>query len=116
RPCAAHQAPHCMSGRARLPTAALRGRRAAHPERAEGTRAAPVRGESRSRRRARKDDRVVPGTDARIRLAWPDVGQDELAEVADVLASGQLTMGPKVAELESEIARACEVEHAAVSS
>jgi len=34
-----------------------------------------------------------------------------------VLASGRLTMGPKVAELESEIARACEVEHAvAVSS
>jgi perosamine synthetase len=60
---------------------------------------------------------VVPGTDARIRLAWPDVGADELAEVADVLASGQLTMGPKVAELEMELARACEVEHAvAVSS
>jgi perosamine synthetase len=60
---------------------------------------------------------VVPGTDSRIRLAWPDVGADELAEVADVLASGQLTMGPKVAELESEVARACEVEHAvAVSS
>jgi perosamine synthetase len=60
---------------------------------------------------------VVQGTDARIRLAWPDVGADELAEVADVLASGQLTMGPKVAELETEVARACEVEHAvAVSS
>jgi perosamine synthetase len=60
---------------------------------------------------------VVPGTNARIRLAWPDVGADELAEVADVLASGQLTMGPKVAELEAEVARACEVEHAvAVSS
>jgi perosamine synthetase len=60
---------------------------------------------------------VVPGTDAGIRLAWPDVGADELAEVADVLATGQLTMGPKVAELESEVARACEVEHAvAVSS
>ena len=60
---------------------------------------------------------MVPGTDARIRLAWPDVGADELAEVADVLASGQLTMGPKVTELESEVARACEVDHAvAVSS
>ncbi len=34
-----------------------------------------------------------------------------------MLASGQLTMGPKVAELEAEVARACEVEHAvAVSS
>ena len=52
-----------------------------------------------------------------IRLAWPDVGEEEAAEVAEVLASGQLTMGPKVAELERELARACEVEHAvAVSS
>jgi perosamine synthetase len=60
---------------------------------------------------------VVQGTGAGIRLAWPDVGADELAEVAEVLASGQLTMGPKVAELEAELARACEVEHAvAVSS
>ncbi len=60
---------------------------------------------------------MVQGTDAGIRLAWPDVGPEELAEVADVLASGQLTMGPKVAELEAEVARACEVEHAvAVSS
>jgi perosamine synthetase len=60
---------------------------------------------------------VVQGTDTGIRLAWPDVGADELAEVAEVLASGQLTMGPKVAELEAELARACEVEHAvAVSS
>jgi perosamine synthetase len=60
---------------------------------------------------------VVQGTGARIRLAWPDVGADELAQVAEVLASGQLTMGPKVRELEAELARACEVEHAvAVSS
>jgi perosamine synthetase len=60
---------------------------------------------------------VVQGTGAGIRLAWPDVGAEELAEVAEVLASGQLTMGPKVAEFEAELARACEVEHAvAVSS
>src|SRR5207248_6674703 len=52
-----------------------------------------------------------------IRLARPDVGEEELAAVAEVLESGQLTMGPKVAELEAELARACEVEHAvAVSS
>jgi perosamine synthetase len=52
-----------------------------------------------------------------IRLAWPDVGEEEAAAVAEVLASGHLTMGPKVAELETELARACEVEHAvAVSS
>jgi len=37
--------------------------------------------------------------------------------VAEVLESGMLTMGPKVAEFEAEIARICEVEHAvAVSS
>jgi perosamine synthetase len=60
---------------------------------------------------------VVPGEDADVRLARPDVGEDELAEVAAVLESGQLTMGPKVAELEAELARACGVEHAvAVSS
>ena len=52
-----------------------------------------------------------------IRLARPDVGAEEAAAVAEVLETGQLTMGPKVAEFESELARACEVEHAvAVSS
>jgi perosamine synthetase len=52
-----------------------------------------------------------------IRLARPDVGEDELAEVAAVLESGQLTMGPKVDELEELLASACGVRHAvAVSS
>ena len=63
--------------------------------------------------------RVVSGAEAgaRVRLAWPDLGEEELAEVAAVLESGQLTMGPKVAELERELARACSVPHAvAVSS
>jgi perosamine synthetase len=55
---------------------------------------------------------VVQGEGARIRLGRPDVGEAELAEVADVLESGMLTMGPKVAAFEAEIARACEVEHA----
>jgi perosamine synthetase len=60
---------------------------------------------------------VVQGEDARIRLGRPDTGERELAEVAEVLESGMLTMGPKVAEFEAEIARICEVEHAvAVSS
>jgi perosamine synthetase len=60
---------------------------------------------------------VVQREDARIRLGRPDVGDAELAEVASVLESGMLTMGPKVAELEAELAQACEVEHAlAVSS
>jgi perosamine synthetase len=52
-----------------------------------------------------------------IRLAWPDVGPEELAAVAEVLKTGMLTMGPKVAEFEDELARACAVDHAvAVSS
>jgi dTDP-4-amino-4,6-dideoxygalactose transaminase len=60
---------------------------------------------------------VVQREDAGIRLGWPDVGEPELAEVAEVLESGMLTMGPKVAVFEAEIARICEVEDAiAVSS
>jgi len=63
---------------------------------------------------------VVPGTPAGddvVRLAWPDVGAEEAEAVAAVLATGQLTMGPKVTELEGLLAAACEVEHAvAVSS
>ena len=52
-----------------------------------------------------------------IRLARPDVGAEETAAVAEVLESGVLTMGSKVAEFESELARACERRHAvAVSS
>jgi dTDP-4-amino-4,6-dideoxygalactose transaminase len=52
-----------------------------------------------------------------IRLAWPDLGEPELSAVAEVLESGQLTMGPKVAEFEAGLAGACGVEHAiAVSS
>jgi perosamine synthetase len=52
-----------------------------------------------------------------IRLARPDVGAEEAAAVAEVLEGGLLTMGPKVAEFESELARVCERPHAvAVSS
>src|SRR2546423_5030382 len=47
----------------------------------------------------------------------PDVGAEEVAAVAEVLESGQLTMGPKVPEFEAGLAAACGVEHAvAVSS
>jgi perosamine synthetase len=60
---------------------------------------------------------VVSREAAHIRLAWPDTGAEEAAAVAEVLESGMLTMGAKVGELEDELARACEVEHAiAVSS
>ena len=54
---------------------------------------------------------------ADVRLASPDLGEEELAEIATVLRSGQLTMGPKVAEFEELLARATGTQHAvAVSS
>ncbi len=60
---------------------------------------------------------MVSDQGARIRLAFPELGEEELAEIEGVLESGQLTMGPKVPEFEAELARACGVEHAvAVSS
>jgi perosamine synthetase len=60
---------------------------------------------------------VVPGEVEPIRLARPETGAEELAEVAAVLESGMLTQGPVVAELERELAAACETRHAfAVSS
>ena len=51
-----------------------------------------------------------------IRLARPDTGEAELTAIAGVLESGMLTMGPKVAEFEAELAAACGVGHAAVVS
>jgi perosamine synthetase len=51
-----------------------------------------------------------------IRLARPDVGNEEAVAVAEVLESGLLTMGPKVAEFEAELARVCERPYAAAVS
>ena len=51
-----------------------------------------------------------------IRLARPDVGEEELRAVAEVVETGQLTMGPKVEELESALASAVGTAHAAVVS
>jgi perosamine synthetase len=60
---------------------------------------------------------VVPEQTADIRLARPDVGEAELAEIAAVLETGRLTMGPKVEELEALLADAAGTRHAvAVSS
>ena len=60
---------------------------------------------------------MVQGQAAGIRLARPDVGAEEAAAVAAVLESGQLTMGPLVAEFEAALAAACETREAvAVSS
>lgn len=51
-----------------------------------------------------------------IRLARPDVGEAELAALADVVGTGQLTMGPKVTEFEAAIAEAVGTAQAAVVS
>jgi len=60
---------------------------------------------------------VVPQQAADVRLAFPELGEEELAEVAAVLATGQLTMGPKVDEFEALLAEAAGTTHAvAVSS
>jgi perosamine synthetase len=48
----------------------------------------------------------------RIRLAWPDVGEEEARAVAAVLEDGMLTMGPRVVEFERRLAAACETSHA----
>ena len=52
----------------------------------------------------------------RIRLARPDVGEAELAAVAEVIASGQLTMGAAVEDFERGIAESVGTAHAAVVS
>ena len=51
-----------------------------------------------------------------IRLARPDVGDEELAAVEEVVRTGQLTMGPKVEEFETGLARAVGTAHAAAVS
>ena len=51
-----------------------------------------------------------------IRLARPDVGEAELAAVGEVIATGMLTMGPKVGELECALAGACGTADAVVLS
>ncbi len=51
-----------------------------------------------------------------IRLARPDIGEEELAAVAGVLATGQLTMGPQVAAFEQAIAQAVGTAEAIVVS
>jgi len=51
-----------------------------------------------------------------IRLARPDVGDVELAAVAEVVASGQLTMGPRVPAFETALAEAVGTAHAVALS
>ena len=55
-------------------------------------------------------------SDEPIRLARPDVGADELAAVAAVLESGQLTMGPQVDAFEGAVAEAVGTSHAVAVS
>jgi perosamine synthetase len=48
----------------------------------------------------------------RIRLAKPDIGEEEVAAVRSVLLSGTLTNGPQTREFESAFAKRHEVAHA----
>jgi dTDP-4-amino-4,6-dideoxygalactose transaminase len=59
---------------------------------------------------------VVSKPAADVRLAFPELGDDELAEVAAVLETGQLTMGLKLDEFESLLAHAAGTAHAAAVS
>jgi perosamine synthetase len=51
-----------------------------------------------------------------IPIAKPDMGQEETAAVAEVLASGMVAAGPKVRELEERWAAFCGVKHALAMS
>ncbi|GAA2824159.1 dTDP-4-amino-4,6-dideoxygalactose transaminase [Leucobacter komagatae] len=51
-----------------------------------------------------------------MRLNVPDLGSEELASIAEVLESGYLTQGPKVAEFERLVAEHVGVEHAFATS
>ena len=52
----------------------------------------------------------------RIPVARPDIGAAEQAAVAAVMASGWITQGPKVRELEAGFARLCGVPHAVATN
>ena len=52
----------------------------------------------------------------RIPVARPDIGAAELEAVQQVMASGWITQGPKVRELEAGFARLCETRHAVATN
>ncbi len=52
-----------------------------------------------------------------LRMSFPDINEDDVRAVAEVLRSGQLGLGPRAEALGSELARRCGVRHGvAVSS
>lgn len=51
-----------------------------------------------------------------IPIARPLIGEEEIAAVVDVLRSGQLAQGPKVAAFEAAFAQFCGVKHAIATS
>ncbi len=64
-----------------------------------------------------RDDQLIDVTDdaqvpVHIRLAKPDLGEEEVEAVRQVFSSGILTNGPRTADFEREFARRHEVHHA----
>jgi perosamine synthetase len=52
----------------------------------------------------------------RVPVARPDIGPAELEAVQQVVASGWITQGPKVSELEAGFARLCDTRHAVATN
>jgi hypothetical protein len=89
--------------RARVPATALHGRRAAHPERGEGSGAPRVRGAGRARTKGLERtiawyrENREPDERSRSGCARPGCRRGASSRaLAEVVGTGQLTMGPKV--------------------
>lgn len=51
-----------------------------------------------------------------IQLSEPEIGQEELQQIAEVFERGQLTRGPEVSAFESEFAKFCGADHGIATS
>ncbi len=58
----------------------------------------------------------MPDRDAEIKLSRPYIGDEERRAVLEVLDSGMLAMGPRVAQFEDAFERVAGVRHAVATS
>jgi dTDP-4-amino-4,6-dideoxygalactose transaminase len=58
----------------------------------------------------------MSGTQSRINVMQPWFGPEEIAAVTEVISSGWVAQGPRVAQFEAEFARAQQVDHAVATS